>query len=182
MATFLSSRDPLCLVASGRVELVAYHAERCDPKRCTSKKLARHGLVRLVPRIEGVPRGAVVLTPLSEMALSRVDAGPARAHGLCVLDTSWKEEVFPRVPWGRERALPYLVAANPVNYGRPVKLSSVEALAAALVILGHRQEAEALLAKFKWGPTFLALNAEPLDLYRRARDSRGVVRAQREFI
>lgn len=164
------------------VDLVAYHEERCDPKRCTSKKLSRHGLLRLVHRVEGLPRGGVVLTPLSDVALSRTDGQAAEAHGLCVLDTSWREERFPTVPWGRERALPYLVAANPVNYGRPVRLSSVEALAAALVILGHREQAEALLSKFKWGPTFLTLNAEPLALYRRAADSGGVVRAQEAFI
>ena len=83
---------------------------------------------------------------------------------------------------GKARALPYLLAANPVNYGKPFVLSSVEALAAALVILAHRQQAERILAKFAWGGTFLALNAEPLAEYAKAGTSAEVVAAQKLFV
>jgi len=74
------------------------------------------------------------------------------------------------------------LAANPVNYGKPFVLSSVEALAAALAIFGRPEEARAILAKFTWGGQFLALNQEPLDAYAQAQDSAGVVRAQADFI
>ncbi len=163
-------------------KLLAFHDERCDPKKCTSKKLARHGLLHIVSRLRELPRGSVVLNPTAEVALSRSDRAAAHRRGLCVLDTSWKSGSFPRVKGCRERALPYLLAANPVNYGKPFLLSSVEALAAALYVLGHESQAAELLSKFTWGETFLHLNAEPLRLYRDAQDSSEVVSAQEEFI
>jgi len=163
------------------IRLLAYHAGQCDPKRCTSLKLARFGLLRLVPRAASLPRGVLVLTPEAERALSPADAPRAARSGLAVLDVSWKRGRIPRVPQGVPRALPYLLAANPVNYGKPFVLSSVEALAAALTILGRAEQARAVLAKFAWGGTFLALNQEPLEAYAAARDSSDVVEAQRLF-
>ncbi len=164
------------------MKLLAYHEERCDPKRCTSKKLARHGLLRIVARVMQLPRGSVVLNPTAEVALSKGDEATAGRRGLCVVDTSWKSGSFPRIKGCKERALPFLLAANPVNYGKPFLLSSVEALAAALHIMGHGEQAAELLSKFKWGPTFLKLNAEPLRLYSEAEDSLGVIAAQADFI
>ena len=168
------------------IRLYAYHAGQCDPKKCTSRKLQRHGLLTFVPRPSSLPGGTLLLTPGAERALSRADAPRARLHGLSVLDLSWKitEKVgrFPAVPKAVGRALPYLLAANPVNYGKPFILSSAEALAAALVILGEEGQSRDVLSKFAWGEQFFLLNREPLDAYRRAEDSTGIVAAQAEFI
>ncbi|MDM7934443.1 MAG: DUF367 family protein, partial [Methanothrix sp.] len=161
------------------VDLLIYHADQCDPKRCSGRKLARFGLVRLTRHIKDL-RSYLVLSPFSERALSPEDRG---VRGLAALDCSWAhaEEVFSRVRL-RGRALPFLVAANPVNFGRPFRLSTVEALAAALVILGQPGQAEALLSKFSWGRVFLELNREPLQEYAAARDSSEVVSIQRAYL
>jgi len=164
------------------IRLLAYHAGQCDPKRCTARRLERLGLMTFVPRPSALPKGALLLTPEADRALSRADAPRAERRGLAVVDVSWKRGEFPKVPQATPRALPYLLAANPVNYGKPFVLSSVEALAAALVIFGHEDEARTILAKFVWGGQFLALNHEPLDAYMSAKDSTGVVAAQAEFI
>ncbi len=164
------------------IRLVAYHAGQCDPKKCTSRRLERLGLMTFVPRPSALPNGAVLLTPEANRALSPADMPRAERRGLAIVDVSWKRGKFPAVPQAAARALPYLLAANPVNYGKPFVLSSVEALAAALVIFGRGEEARAILSKFTWGGQFLALNREPLDAYAGAEDSAGVVRAQADFI
>lgn len=162
--------------------LIAFHADECDPKRCTSKRLSRHGLLMLVRKIEAIPKGAVLLTPMSEVALSRADRPAASAKGLAVLDVSWKRGRFPHVEGVEARALPFLLAGNPVNYGRPQILSSAEAIASALYIMGWKVEAQKIIAKFTWGEKFLILNREPLEAYAEAVDSKGVVAAQGLFV
>jgi pre-rRNA-processing protein TSR3 len=100
-----------------------------------------------------------------------------------VLDCSWEVLDTGAVQgFLRRRALPFLVAANPVNFGRPWRLTSVEAFAAALVILGEPEQAAVVLATQKWGPRFLELNEEPLGLYACARDSGEVIGIQNQYL
>lgn len=161
------------------MELVIYQADQCDPKKCTGKKLARFKLARLTKRMNDL-RHYIVLSPFSEKALSPEDRG---VRGIAALDCSWAhaEEVFRRMNL-KTRALPFLVAANPVNFGRPFQLSTVEALAAALVILGERGQALEILSKFSWGYVFLELNREPLQEYAAAKSSAEVVKIQNEYL
>jgi len=161
------------------MELLIYHANQCNPKKCSGKKLARFDLVRITSHINQL-RHFLVLSPFSQKALSPEDKG---AKGLAALDCSWAhaEEVFMRFKLV-ERALPFLVAANPVNYGKPFKLSTVEALAAGLIILGESEQAELILSKFNWGHVFLKLNQEPLQEYAAAHNSAEVVRIQAAYL
>ena len=171
-----------CVLGTMDVWLFALHLEACDPKKCTAKKLARFGMITTYSRAHRLPRGGVVLKADAGFVLSREDAPAAQSGGLGVIDTSWKRGPFPDLPNHRQRALPYLLAANPVNYGKPFVLSSVEALAAALVILGHEEQAKLILLKFAWGGRFLTLNAEPLSEYANARTGAEVVEAQKLFV
>lgn len=166
------------------VRLYVYDEGQCDPKKCTGKKLVRFNLAQEISSLRGAPSRAVVLTPFSEKALSREDRPAAEAHGLLVMDVSWNNiDTFPALRKDlRQRTLPYMLAANPVNWGKPFKLSSVEALAAALYIMGFQEQAIATLAKFSWGEQFLKLNQEPLDRYSQAETSAEVVRIQMEYV
>ncbi|MDD3399344.1 MAG: DUF367 domain-containing protein [Candidatus Methanomethylophilaceae archaeon] len=55
-------------------------------------------------------------------------------------------------------------------------------MAASLIILGEKEQADALLQKFAWGEEFLRLNGELLERYSQAADSSEVVRIQEEYL
>jgi pre-rRNA-processing protein TSR3 len=172
------------LISFRPVSVTVYNAKQCDPKKCSTLKLKRHNLVRVVHRTREIPRGAVILDPFTPKAFSPEDRQRLEKRGLSALDCSWihAKEVFESSGNWAARCLPYLVAANPVNYGKPTKLSTVEALAAALYIASFREQAEELLSKFKWGLQFIALNRELLEAYAQTKDSTGVVEVQQEYI
>ena len=166
------------------MELIVYNARECDPKKCTAVRLHRAGKIRMVYKLGDLPSDAVLLDPFSEKALSKADATAAETYGLAALDCSWKKirEIEGLRKRMVSRSLPYLVAANPTYYGRPTTLSTAEAIAAALFILGNRERANEILTGFKWGKTFFELNREPLEAYAGASDSGEVVAAQRQFM
>ena len=166
------------------IPLFVYDQNECDPKKCTAKKMLRFKLAQPLSSFKSIPRGSVVLNPLAEKALSREDAPKARHFGLVVMDLSWNRiEGFPPVREGAfSRALPFLLAANPVNWGKPLRLTSAEAVAAALYIMGEKEQARLVMGKFSWGEQFLRLNAEPLERYSEAETSAEVVRIQLDYV
>lgn len=167
-----------------QVKIVVYNARQCDPKKCTSLKLKRHGLVREVAQIRFLPKRAVVLNPFSETAFSPADRGRIQKFGLVGLDCSWEhaEKVLSKRVRGTSRCLPVLIAGNPVNFGKLTKLTTAEALAAALYIAGFKEKAEELLSIFKWGHTFFELNHESLESYAKAKNSSEVIELQKSIM
>ena len=164
-----------------KIALIAYRDNTCDPKKCTMKKLERFGMLRIVNRIPQIPKSTLLLDPTAGFVLSPADR--AWVQSVTALDCSW--EVLDTAnpgPWKGRRALPFLVAANPVNFGKPFTLTSVEAIAATLYILGEEDQAKEILAKFVWGLNFFALNEEPLAGYAAAKDSAEVLKIQSEYL
>jgi pre-rRNA-processing protein TSR3 len=169
------------------IDLLIYHMSQDDPKKCTARKLSRFGHAELIKRLSLIPYSPILLDPFCEKVLSKDDLGVAAQHGVLAVDCSWAtaEEAFQLVKRKRKvvsRALPYLVAVNPVKYGKAFQLSTLEAFAGALIILGAREQAERILSIYKWSPNFLKMNEEPLSEYEKAKSSEEVIRAQGEFV
>lgn len=117
--------------------IAMWDLNQCDPKKCSGRKLARHHLINNLHLGQKFP--GVVLTPMGKYCISPADKDIIEKSGLAVVDCSWaklNETPFNRMKSSYPRLLPFLVAANPINYGKPCQLSCVEALAAALYIIG----------------------------------------------
>lgn len=72
--------------------------------------------------------------------------------------------------------------ANPVNYGKPMKLTCVEAIGATLYIVGLKNESIDLLSVFDWGKEFLKINHDILERYSMTKNSNEIVTAQNEWL
>jgi pre-rRNA-processing protein TSR3 len=160
------------------VKLAMWDFGQCDAKRCTGRKLERLGMITTL-QLGGGFRG-LVLSPEGKKAVSAEDADLVTKHGISVIDCSWA--LVDGLPYrkmkGHPRLLPYLVAANSVNYGKPYKLSCAEAIAATLYITGFKEDAETILDPFTWGSEFLKINRELLEGYSAAADGAAVVAFQ----
>ena len=167
------------------MRLIVYHTDEDDPKKCSAKKLARFGHVNLESNIRRIPKNAILLNPFSKKSLSKEDKIIAEKVGILAVDCSWAnaEKSFDFLDKRCEsRALPFLVAVNPVNYGKPFKLSTLEAFSAALFIFDEIEKAEEILNLYKWGPNFLILNKEPLNEYRKAKNSKEIISIMKKFM
>lgn len=152
-----------------------------DPFRCTAAKLVKFSLAHCVSYIH---KDWFVLNPFAAVTLSRQDA--KISNSVCAIDCSWSrannELKYRKAAFhGIQRRLPLLLAANPTNYSRAGMLSTAEALAGSLYILGFRETAAELMDKFKWGHTFLELNANILEEYSNAESSTGIADLEKSY-
>jgi pre-rRNA-processing protein TSR3 len=167
------------------IRLVVYHLNDDDPKKCSAKKLHRLGLVDLITKSRRIPRNMILLNPFAKKSLSPNDMIFCEKQGLLAVDCSWKHAEYIFESLGdkmRNRSLPFLIAVNPINYGKVLKLTTLEAFAGALFILNHQKQAEQILQIYKWGPHFLILNKEHLECYRKARNSTEIIQIMHQYL
>ncbi|KAJ8765531.1 hypothetical protein K2173_014653 [Erythroxylum novogranatense] len=192
-----SDQAPEEEIPAPKIQLAMWDFGQCDSKRCTGRKLSRFGLLKesicyihLLYIAESGLRvgsgfGGVVLSPVGTQCVSKEDYSLLKRKGLAVVDCSWArlgDVPFVKLRCAAPRLLPWLVAANPVNYGRPCELSCVEALSAALVICGEDESANLLLGKFKWGHAFLSLNRQLLKAYSDCQNSADIISVQNAWL
>lgn len=123
--------------------------------------------------------------PNAKQILSAADSELLEQYGAAVVECSWVR--IKEVPWSRiggkcERLLPYLVAANPVNYGRPWRLNCAEAFAACFYICGHPDWATEVLQHFSYGQPFLDINSQLLKRYAACRDEAEIKKAEQTWL
>ncbi|MDR2967290.1 MAG: DUF367 family protein [Methanobacteriaceae archaeon] len=167
------------------MKITIFHANECEKKKCTSYKMEKLGKCKLIYKVNQIPKGAIVLNPFAQKSVSLEDKNVVEKRGIIGLDCSWNKisssaTFFNLTKY--HRSLPFLIAASPVNYGSPCKLSTVEAIVATLYITDFKDEAKDIINSFKWGHTFIELNFELLEDYSNAKSSKEVVNIQNEFL
>jgi pre-rRNA-processing protein TSR3 len=159
-----------------------------DPKKNTAVLANKRGDLKLHKSVRTLPKRGIILEPLCGKVFGPEDHGLLREErgSLVGLDCSWANiepsvEAVMKQTRLKPRTLPLLLAANPVNWGKPSRLTTAEALATVLYLVGEREHAESVLGAFRWGNRFFELNQEPLDAYAGARSSQELVRLQFDF-
>ena len=149
-----------------------------DPRKCSAAKLVKFGLAKPVTRTAS---RTLILNPFSNKTLLKSDR--KLVNSVTGIDCSWNLAVptFKKSFTGVARKLPPLLAGNPINYSKLNKLTTVEALAGAVYILGESKLMHTLLQKFKWGPTFFALNENLLEEYSKAKAESEILDISHEY-
>ncbi|NPA99921.1 MAG: DUF367 family protein [Crenarchaeota archaeon] len=163
------------------VRVFILYLRQDDPKKNTALRLAKFGLAEIVRDMREVPRGMLVLDPFAREVVKPEDRDIVEKRGILAIDCSWSRSIstFNRIRRsvkGFRRRLPFLVSANPSHYGKPYMLTTAEAIAAALYIVGLKELAEKILSLFKWGPEFIRINYDRLEEY-----SRGNMEIEKEY-
>jgi len=169
----------------GRVKkIVLFEYKHNDPKRDSGMKLVRLGLAKSIR--PGDAFKGIVLSAEGRSVLSPADLPLIKSAGIGAVNCSWNRlDEVTNIPGGnlsRHRKLPFIVASNPINYGKAFKMNSAEALAAGLGIVGFREEAEKLTEKFSWSDEFWRLNGDYIDAYGVCKNGKEVVDVQRLYM
>jgi pre-rRNA-processing protein TSR3 len=151
-----------------------------DPNKCTAHKIVRFKIAKEVIKF---PYNSIILNPFSDKVLTKKDK--EHLKGICAIDCSWNQAnnaiSIPRKLYANCRKLPALLAGNPTNYAKLGVLSTAEAIAGALYILNHKDKANEIMNKFKWGHTFIELNYNLLEDYSNAIDQNQIESIEKEY-
>ena len=165
-----------------KIKLHMLYFDQCDPKKCTGKKMERFGLlseIKFSPNYKGI-----LLTPNGKQLVSITDHDIILQKGICVIDCSWAKfsELNLNLNKIETRALPFLVAVNPVNFGKAYKLTCAEAFAATLYLGGFEKEAKFIMNYFKWGENFFKVNEELFERYKNVKDQKMLKEIEEKYI
>lgn len=167
-----------CHIQSLQLQIILLNQD--DSSKCTAQKLVKFELAMKVRKFR---RDSIVLNPLSKTLLSPVDKSVSEF--VCAVDCSWENihqvAKLNSFHSNYSRRLPNLLAGNPTNYSKLGKLSTAEAFAGCAYILGNKKLSIALMNKFKWGHTFLELNAEPLEDYSRSTNQEEIMKIEKDY-
>lgn len=165
------------------VRKILYDLNQCNRKICSGQKLLRANKIELFNNKKWF--SGILLSPLGKKVLSPEDRKIIEKSGIGLIDSSWKKvedtnyRIFNR---HKNRLLPYLIASNPVNYGKPCKLNCVEAIASALYICNFEQEAYELTNGFDYCKEFFRINHELLEMYKTCETSNDIIDKQNEYL
>eukprot|EP01039_Chlorochromonas_danica_P001570 gene1570-1715_t len=166
------------------VKVVLWEFGQNDPKRDSGMKLCRLGYAKSLK--PGKPFTGIVLSAEGSKVVSPADVDIVRSQGIAGINCSWNRiSEVPTATLGKrpnQRRLPLLLAANTVNYGRPWKLNTAEAIAATLYITGYPEDAVAIMYPFSYGSEFLRLNSQLLEAYAKCRTEEEVERVSQGFL
>ena len=164
------------------IKLSMLYFDQCDPKKCTGKKMERLGLLKEIKFNRNY--GGILLTPNGKKISSIEDHDIIATKGICVIDCSWAkfEEMHLDLHKIETRSLPFMVAVNPVNFGKAYKLSCAEAFAACLFLGGFEKEARFIMDHFKWGEHFFKVNEELFGKYKGVTSQEELKQIQEKYI
>ena len=169
------------------VPLHVIHMNQDDPRKCTARAMhsRAHAVLHEHPR--DAPRRGILLNPRAGQLQGPDDNRLLNQGGSIVaLDCSWKAIDSALIQVSKHsmlesRTLPVLLAANPVSWGKPGRLTTAEALCASVIMSGRWGQGRRIITPFPFGDEFLSLNASPLEAYCNARSNTELAAMQWEF-